>query len=347
MTSADPTGGIAPPRITDTTLRDGSHPMRHLYTGEQVEQVAGALDRAGVPVIEVTHGDGLGGSSQQYGVSAVSELDLIARARAAVRDARIAVLLLPGVGTRADLDMAAERGAQIVRIATHCTEADISQQHFRMATERELEAIGFLMMAHMVAPAALAEQAALMASYGASCVYIVDSAGALIPDGVRSRVDALRERVPAVGFHGHNNLGLAVGNTVSAVEEGATQIDGCLRGLGAGAGNAPTELLAAVLDRMGLVGGVDPLALSDAAEHVVAPFMPFQPMPDRESIALGHSGVYSTFLLHAKRHGLRLGLDPREILAELGRRGTVAGQEDWIVDVAEELARARGNGSAA
>jgi 4-hydroxy 2-oxovalerate aldolase len=337
----------APPRITDTTLRDGSHPMRHQYTVEQVERVAAALDSAGIPVIEVTHGDGLGGSSQQYGVSAQSELELIARARASVQRARIAVLLLPGVGTRADLTAAAERGAQVVRIATHCTEADISQQHFKMAAELQLEAIGFLMMSHMIEPEALAEQAALMGSYGASCVYIVDSAGALVPDGVRRRVDALRERIRAVGFHGHNNLGLAVGNTIAAIEQGATQVDGCLRGLGAGAGNAPTELLAAVLDRMGLGAGLDVLGLSDAAEHVVAPFMPFQPLPDRESIALGHAGVYSTFLLHAKRHGERLGLDPREILAELGRRGTVAGQEDWIVDVAEELARNRANGGLA
>jgi 4-hydroxy 2-oxovalerate aldolase len=321
--------------------------MRHQYTIEQVEQVARALDRAGVPVIEVTHGDGLGGSSQQYGVSAASELALIARARESVERARIAVLLLPGVGTRDDLDAAFQRGAQIVRIATHCTEADISGQHFKMAAELGLEAIGFLMMSHMIEPDALGEQAALMGSYGAGCVYIVDSAGALVPDGVRRRVDALRERVPTVGFHGHNNLGLAVGNTIAAVEHGATQIDGCLRGLGAGAGNAPTELLAAVLDRMGIPAGLDVLALSDAAEHIVAPFMPFQPVPDRESIALGHAGVYSTFLLHAKRHGKRLGIDPREILAELGRRGTVAGQEDWIVDVAEELARNKGNGALA
>jgi 4-hydroxy 2-oxovalerate aldolase len=195
------------------------------------------------------------------------------------------------------------------------------------------------MMSHMLEPERLAEQAALMASYGASCVYIVDSAGALVPDGVRRRVDALLRKVPAVGFHGHNNLGLAVGNTVAAIEEGASQVDGCLRGLGAGAGNAPTELLAAVLDRMGLGGELDVFGLSDVAETIVAPLMPYQPVPDRESIALGYSGVYSTFLLHAKRHGRRLGIDPREILTELGNRGAVAGQEDWIVDVAEELAR--------
>lgn len=330
---------MSAPRLTDTTLRDGSHPMRHRYDLEQVERVVRALDEAGVPVIEVTHGDGLGGSSQQYGVSTTPELDLIERAVASAEQATIAVLLLPGVGTRKDLEAAVERGAGAVRIATHCTEADIAAQHFAMAGEHPLERMGFLMMSHMLEPAALAEQAALMASYGATCVYIVDSAGAMVPDDVRRRVDAVREKVPQVGFHGHNNLGLAIGNTVAAIEAGAGQVDGCLRGLGAGAGNAPTELLAAVMDRMGLDSGLDAMALCDAAEYVVAPFMPFQPMPDRESIALGYAGVYSTFLLHAKRHGERLGIDPREILVELGRRNAVAGQEDWIVDVAEELAR--------
>ena len=233
-------------------------------------------------------------------------------------------------------------GAQVVRIATHCTEADISEQHFAMGAELGLETIGFLMMSHMLEPERLAEQAALMASYGASCVYIVDSAGALVPDGVRARVEAVAARVGAVGFHAHNNLGLAIGNTVAAIEAGASQVDGCLRGLGAGAGNAATELLAAVLDRMDIACGLDVFALSDAAEHVVKPLMPFQPFPDRESLAIGYAGVYSTFLLHAKRHGERLGLDPREILVELGRRGAVAGQEDWIVDVALELAGSPG-----
>jgi 4-hydroxy 2-oxovalerate aldolase len=292
----------------------------------------------------VTHGDGLGGSSLQYGMSSTAELTLIERAREVADRARIAVLLLPGVGTRRDLAAAAEHGAQIVRIATHCTEADISEQHFAVAAELELEAVGFLMMSHMLEPEPLAEQAALMASYGAGCVYVVDSAGAMVPDDVRRRIAAVSDRVPAVGFHAHNNLGLAIGNSVAAVETGAAQIDGCLRGLGAGAGNAATELLAAVLDRMGVDCGLDVFALSDAAENVVKPIMPFQPFPDRESLAIGYAGVYSTFLLHAKRHGERLGLDPRDILVELGRRGAVAGQEDWIVDVALELA---GSGPAA
>ncbi|HEY3021817.1 MAG TPA: 4-hydroxy-2-oxovalerate aldolase, partial [Solirubrobacteraceae bacterium] len=277
----------------------------------------------------------------QYGMSATAELELIERARRTASRARIAVLLLPGVGTRRDLAAAVEHGAQVVRIATHCTEADISEQHFAMGAELGLETVGFLMMSHMLEPERLAEQAALMASYGASCVYIVDSAGALVPGGVRARVEAVAARVPAVGFHAHNNLGLAIGNTVAAIDAGASQVDGCLRGLGAGAGNAATELLAAVLDRMGVASGLDVFTLSDAAEHVVGPLMPFQPFPDRESLAIGYAGVYSTFLLHAKRHGERLGLDPREILVELGRRGAVAGQEDWIVDVALELAGSR------
>jgi 4-hydroxy 2-oxovalerate aldolase len=330
---------VTAPRLTDTTLRDGSHPMRHRFDADQVAAVVRGLDEAGVSLIEVAHGDGLGGSSLQYGISSTAELELISRAAEVVKRARIAVLLLPGVGTRRDLAAAAECGATAVRIATHCTEADISQQHFAAAAELGLEAIGFLMMSHMLAPAALAEQAGLMASYGASCVYVVDSAGTMTPQDARERVAALLPVTEQVGFHGHNNLGLAVGNTVAAIEAGAAQVDGCLRGLGAGAGNAPTELLAAVLDRIGLDSPLDAMGLCDLAEHVVAPIMPFQPLPDRESIALGYAGVYSTFLLHAKRHGERLGLDPRTILVELGRRGAIAGQEDWIVDVAEELAR--------
>jgi 4-hydroxy 2-oxovalerate aldolase len=292
-------------------------------------------------VIEVTHGDGLAGSSLQYGLSAVPELELIAAARQAVTDAHIAVLLIPGIGTRGDLHAAKQHGAQIVRIATHCTEADVSAQHFGVARELGLGVIGFLMMSHMLAPDELAAQAALMASYGAECVYVVDSAGALVPAGVRDRVEAVGEVAAEVGFHAHNNLGLAIGNTVAAIEAGATRADACLRGLGAGAGNAATELLAAVLERAGIESTLDVFGLSDAAENIVKPIMPFQPFPDRESLAIGYAGVYSTFLLHAKRHAERLSLDPRDILVELGNRKTVAGQEDWILDVALELASAR------
>jgi 4-hydroxy 2-oxovalerate aldolase len=314
--------------------------MRHQFTRSQVRSVVEALDRAGVPVLEVTHGDGLAGSSIQYGFSRTNEMDLIEEARNATTRSRIAALLLPGIGTRKELKEAITRGIQVVRIATQCTEADISQQHFGMAKEMGLEAIGFLMMAHMRPPEFLAEQALLMESYGADCVYVVDSAGALLPNGAAARVRALKQALKIqVGFHAHNNLGLAIGNTLAAVEAGADQVDGCLRGLGAGAGNAATELIAATLDRMGLNPGVDVFGLLNAAEFVVAPFMPFQPIPDRDSIAIGYAGVYSTFLLHAKRLGKQYDVDPLEILVELGRRKAVAGQEDWILDVTLELAK--------
>jgi 4-hydroxy 2-oxovalerate aldolase len=333
------------PRLTDTTLRDGSHAMRHQFTREQVRKVAQALDKAGIPVLEVTHGDGLAGSSIQYGFSRTNEMDLIEEARSAVTNAKIAALLLPGIGTRKELKDAIARGIQVVRIATQCTEADISQQHFGMAKEMGLEAVGFLMMSHMRPPEFLAEQALLMESYGADCVYVVDSAGALLPDGAAARVRALRESLKIqVGFHAHNNLGVAIGNTLAAVKAGADQVDGCLRGLGAGAGNAATELIAAALDKLGYEHEWDVFALLDAAEFVVAPMMPFQPIPDRDSIAIGYAGVYSTFLLHAKRLGKQYNIDPLDILVELGRRKAVAGQEDWILDVTLELAKQNNKG---
>jgi len=314
--------------------------MRHQFTKEQVRAVAQALDEAGVPVIEVTHGDGLAGSSIQYGFSGTPEMELIAEARSACKQASIAVLLLPGVGTLKELKEAAAQGAQVVRIATQCTEADISQQHFESARELGLETVGFLMMAHMRPPEDLVVQAKLMESYGAQCVYIVDSAGAMLPQDAYARVKALKESLSwQVGFHAHNNLGVAIGNSLAALEAGADQLDGCLRGLGAGAGNAPTELLAAVLDKLHLNAGLDVYKLMDAAEYVIAPMMPFQPFPNRDAISIGYAGVYSTFLLHARRAGERYGIDPRDILTELGRRQAVAGQEDWILDVALELAR--------
>ena len=328
------------PRITDTSLRDGSHPMRHQFTVEQVRSVAQALDEAGVPVIEVTHGDGLAGSSIQYGFSRTSEMELISEARKVCQRAKIAVLLLPGIGTVKELKEAMERGAQVVRIATQCTEADVSEEHFEIAKKLGMETVGFLMMSHMRPPEVLVQQAKLMESYGADCVYIVDSAGAMLPRDAYSRVKALKEALSIqVGFHAHNNLGVAVGNSIAALEAGADQLDGCLRGLGAGAGNAPTELLATVLEKMGLNPGLDVYKLMDAAEYVIAPMMTYQPMPSRDAITIGYAGVYSTFLLHAQRAGERYGIDPRTILTELGRRQAVAGQEDWILDVALELAR--------
>ena len=327
-------------RITDTSLRDGSHAMSHQFTAEQVREVSSALDKAGVQVIEVTHGDGLAGSSIQYGFSRESEMDLISEAADVCEQAKIAALLLPGVGTVPQLKEAVERGVTVLRVATHCTEADISQEHFEIAKEMDLETVGFLMMAHMRGPEVLVEQARLMESYGADCVYIVDSAGALLPRGAAERVEALKQNLDCqVGFHAHNNLGVGIGNSIAALEVGADQLDGSLRGLGAGAGNAPTELLAAVLDKMDVETGLDAFKLMDAAEYTIAPMMPFQPMPDRDSIMIGYAGVYSTFLLHAKRAAERYEVDVRDVLVELGEREAVAGQEDWVIDVALDVAK--------
>ncbi|APD08323.1 MULTISPECIES: 4-hydroxy-2-oxovalerate aldolase [Thermus] len=331
--------GAKPPVVVDTTLRDGSHAHRHQYTVAEARAIARALDEAGVYGIEVAHGDGLGGSSLQYGFSRVDELELIRAVREEVRRAKVAALLLPGIGTRKELREAVEAGIQMVRIATQCTEADISEQHFGMAKEMGLIAVGFLMMSHMRPPEFLAEQARLMESYGADVVYIVDSAGAMLPQDAYARVKALKGALTRaqVGFHAHNNLGLAIGNTLAALAAGADWVDGTLRGYGAGAGNAATEVLAAVLDKAGLNPGLDVFKLLDAAEYVMGPILHFQPYPDRDSIAIGYAGVYSTFLLHAKRIGKEFGVDPLAILLELGRRQAVAGQEDWILRVALEL----------
>lgn len=329
-------------RLTDSTLRDGSHALAHRYTPAQVGAIAGALDRAGVPVIEVSHGDGLGGSSFQYGFAAHREEDLIRAAVEAVTNARLAVLLLPGIGIADDLRAVHDLGVQVARIATHCTEADISRQHLETARQLGMETVGFLMMAHMTTPEGLLEQARLMESYGAQCVYVVDSAGAMTIEDAKVRVRALKDGLrpeTQVGVHAHNNLSLAVANSIAALDEGADQIDGCSRGLGAGAGNCPTEVLVAVSEKVGYATGVDPLRIMDVAEDVVAPIMPRPQLIDRSTLSLGYAGVYSSFLLHAERAAERFGVDARDILLELGRRGVVGGQEDMIVDVAMELAR--------
>ena len=325
-------------RITDVTLRDGSHAMQHAFSVQQVRDVVAALDEAGVNVIEVSHGDGLAGSSAQYGFSSVPELELIEAACETARQASIAALLLPGIGTRKDLKKAVERGVSVVRIATQCTEADVSEQHFGVANELGLETVGFLMMSHLREPDFLSEQAALMESYGAHSVYIVDSAGAMLPTDAAARVGALVEALDIpVGFHAHNNLGVGIGNTLAALEAGATLADASLRGLGAGAGNAALEVLSAVLDKGGYETSLELFKLMDAAEFVVKPFMPFQPLPDRDALTVGYAGVYSTFLLHAKRIGADVGVDPRDILLKLGEMQAVAGQEDWILRTALEL----------
>jgi 4-hydroxy 2-oxovalerate aldolase len=328
--------------IVDTSLRDGMHSVGHRFTVEDVTAVAAALDASGVDIVEVTHGDGLGGSSIQYGQSAESDEALVAAAVGAVGQAAIAVLLLPGIGTIEDLARARDVGASVVRVATHCTEADIAQQHIGWAREHGMRVAGFLMMSHMIAPSALAEQAALMESYGAHVVYTVDSAGALVPRGAAERVAAMRDRLQIeIGFHGHNNLGCGVGNTLAAVDAGATWVDGSLRGLGAGAGNAATEVLCAALIRDGRKIGADCFALADAAEDVVGPLLPRPQIIDRDSLVIGFAGVYSSFRLHAERAAEKYDVDVREVLVELGRRRTVGGQEDTIIEVAAELA-ARG-----
>ena len=329
-------------RLTDSTLRDGSHALRHRFTEAQVAAIAGALDAAGVPVIEVSHGDGLGGSSFQYGFSAVDERRLIAAAAGAVTRARLAVLLLPGIGLADDLHVVSELGVSVARIATHCTEADISIQHLRTARDLGMETVGFLMMAHMTDPASLLVQARIMEDAGAQAVYVVDSAGAMTTHDARARVAALKAGLrpeTQVGIHAHNNLSLAVANSIGALEEGVDQVDGCSRGLGAGAGNCATEVLVAVADKLGYVTGIDTMAIADVAEDVVRPVMPREQIIDRSALALGYAGVYGSFLLHAERAAERFGVDAREILLELGRRKIVGGQEDMIVDVALELSR--------
>jgi 4-hydroxy 2-oxovalerate aldolase len=330
--------------IVDSTLRDGSHAKRHQLTLEDARSVARALDQAGVPVIEVSHGDGLGGSSINYGYSLVDEYDLLEAAAGVVEQSRLAVLLLPGIGVKEDLDRASELGASVVRVATHCTEADISESHLAYARELGHTAIGFLMMAHMIPPERLAAQAKIMAAAGAQVVYVTDSAGALMPDDAAARVYFLRAALPRdvqVGFHGHQNLGLAVANSLVAQRAGATWIDGCTFGMGAGAGNAPTELLAAAFAKAEVETGIDPFAAMDVAADVVAPILDRPQVVDRESIVLGFAGVYSSFLLHAERAAERFGVSSKEILLEAGRRQAVGGQEDLLVEIAAGLAEAR------
>lgn len=328
-------------RLTDSTLRDGSHALAHQFTESQVRAVVRGLDAAGVPVIEVSHGDGLGGSSFNYGFSHTNEKSLLRAAVEEAHQAKIAVLMLPGIGTKDDLVEAAEIGAQVARIATHCTEADIAEQHLQLAKGLGMETVGFLMMSHMITPDELLIQAKLMQSYGADCVYVVDSAGAMTIREVKSRVANLKAHLDVqVGIHAHNNLSLAVANSMAAYEEGVDQIDGCTIGLGAGAGNCPTEILVSVFEKTGVSTGIDPLAIMDVAEEVVRPMRPEQGVIDRDGLLLGYAGVYGSFLLHAKRAAARFGIDTKDILLELGRRKVVGGQEDMIIDVAVGLAGA-------
>ncbi|MEW1842829.1 4-hydroxy-2-oxovalerate aldolase [Nonomuraea angiospora] len=331
-------------RITDSTLRDGSHAMAHRFTEEQVRGVVHALDGAGVEVIEVTHGDGLGGSSFNYGFSLEDDIKLVAAAVDEARSAKIAVLLLPGLGTVEDLRKAHGAGASVARIATHCTEADVSLQHFAAACELGMETVGFLMLSHRVGPAELAAQARIMVDGGAQCVYVVDSAGALVLGEAQARVSALVDAIghqAEVGFHGHQNLSLGVANSVLATQNGARQIDGALCALGAGAGNSPTEVLVATFERLGIPTGVSVQGALAAAEDVVKPFLNRLPFADRSAITQGYAGVYSSFLLHAERAAERYGVPAHEILQRVGEAGYVGGQEDMIIDVALRLVEER------
>ena len=328
--------------ITEVALRDGSHAIRHQYTIDQVQRIARGLDEANIPYIEVSHGDGLGGSSLQYGLSLTDEMKLIEAAVEAVNQAKIAVLVLPGIGTIDEMKQAAKLGIKMARIATHVTEADVSAQHLAAAKELGLETVGFLMMSHMAPTSKLVEQALLMESYGAETVYVVDSAGALLPHQVSERIFALKEHLSIdIGFHAHNNLSLALANTLAAIDKGATRIDGSIRCLGAGAGNTQTEVLAAVLEKLGYQTGIDLYKTMDIAENIVAPILEKPQEITKDSLVLGYAGVYSSFLLHSQRAAKRFGIDSRDILLELGRRKVVGGQEDMIIEVAAEIASQR------
>jgi 4-hydroxy-2-oxovalerate/4-hydroxy-2-oxohexanoate aldolase len=326
--------------LHDNCLRDGMHPKRHQISIEQMISVATALDAAGMPLIEVTHGDGLGGASVNYGFPAHSDEEYLRAVVPRMKQARISALLIPGIGTVDHLRLVHDCGVATIRVATHCTEADVAEQHLGLARKLGMDTVGFLMMAHMQEPQNLAKQALLMESYGANCVYCTDSAGYMLPDDVTERVGALRSVLRAdteVGFHGHHNMAMGIANSLAAVEAGATRIDGSAAGLGAGAGNTPLEVFAAVCRRMGVETGIDLYKLVDVAEDLVVPMMDQPIRVDRDSLILGYAGVYSSFLLFAQRAAQKYGVSARDILVEMGRRRAVGGQEDLIEEVAIEL----------
>ena len=332
-------------KLHDMSLRDGMHPKRHQITVEQMKTIATGMDAAGVPLIEVTHGDGLGGASVNYGFPAASDEQYLRAVVPLMKQAKVSALLIPGIGTVDHLRMAADCGVSTIRVATHCTEADVSEQHISLGRKMGLDTVGFLMMAHMIEPEALLAQARLMESYGANCLYVTDSAGYMLPDDVSARIGLLREQLKPeteLGFHGHHNLSMGIANSLAAVEAGARRVDCACGGMGAGAGNTPMEVFVAVCSRMGIETGVDVFKISDVAEDLVTPIMDFPVRIDRNSMTLGYAGVYSSFLLFAQRAEAKYGVPAREILLELGRRRMVGGQEDMIEDTAITMARERG-----
>lgn len=325
--------------IIDTTLRDGMHSVSHQFTTEQMATIAAALDKAGVYAVEVSHGDGLGGSSIQYGFSKHTDEEYLNAVSEVLTNAKLAVLLLPGIGTTEDLKMANNAGASVARVATHATEADIAEQHIGLSKELGMESINFLMMAHMAPIDVMLQNAKQMESYGADVVYVVDSAGYMLPDEVADRVKAMKDTLGCrVGFHAHNNMGLAMANVLAAVDNGADFIDGSLCAMGAGGGNASTEIVAAALERYGVSSGLD-LYHSIDASKLIGAIRPSTNQDPSSKLMLGYAGVYSSFLLHAERAAKRFNTDPRDILVELGRKKVVGGQEDMIIDVAYELSK--------
>jgi len=344
FTSEDFDMNLAGKKITlhDMCLRDGMHAKQHKFSLDEMVLVAKALDEAGVPMIEVTHGDGLGGNSVNYGFASHSDEEYIKATVATVKNAKISALLLPGIGTIEHLRMAYDLGISSIRVATHCTEADVAEQHIGMGAKMGLDTVGFLMMAHMTTPEKLVEQAKLMESYGANCIYCTDSAGYMLPDDVKERIQLLRSELRSeteLGFHGHHNLSLGVINSLVAIENGANRIDASVAGLGAGAGNTPLEVLVAVLQRMQADHGIDLYKIMDVAEDIVTPMMDQSIRLDRDALTLGYAGVYSSFLLFARRAAAKYGVSSRDILVELGRRRTVGGQEDMIEDLALDMVK--------
>ncbi len=331
--------------LHDMCLRDGMHAKREQISVEQMVKVATALDAAGVPMIQVSHGAGMGGNSLQHGFALASNEEYLLAVCPKMKQTKVSVLLIPGLGTMKELQSAYECGARSVHVATHCTEADTSPQHIAFARKLGMDTTGFLMMAHLNTPEGLAQQGKMMESYGAQTVYITDSAGFMLPDDVTARVQALREVLKPeteIGFHGHHNMGLGISNSIAAIAAGASRIDGSVAGLGAGAGNTPLEVFLAVCDRMGIETGVDLFKLMDVAEDIIVPMMEHMVRVDRDSLTLGFAGVYSTFLLHAKRCEKRFGVPARDILVELGRKKMIGGQEDMIEDTAMTMAKERG-----